>query len=366
MKIKFISFVSVVLASIMVFTPVISHACSSFVLRSQDGNYVYGRTIEFGVALPTKLALYPRNHQYKGAGPDGVIGSGLNWTGKNAVVGIQAMGMEIIADGLNEKGLTGGMLYLPVSSLYQSPTGADAKNSIASYQVLNWVLSNFDNVADVKAGLQKIFVNNSNLAQWKGVVKMHYTFHDKTGKSIVVEYVDAKLNIYDNPIGALTNEPPFNWQLMNIENYLNLSPIEVGSKKIAGATFAPRSAGSGLHGLPGDFMSQSRLLRAVQFSQGADKYAADMPKVDLAWHLANLFDLPPGSVIGGDKPNAKGKYDWDYSQVTIVSDSKNLAYYTRPFRGKDINQFNLKDHDLNGKEVKQWEIGATTTYKAVK
>jgi choloylglycine hydrolase len=366
MKSKFTKLLSAMLISTFALAPAMSEACSSFVLRGQNGNYVYGRTIEFGIPLPTKLALYPRNYQYKGAGPDAVIGSGLNWTGKNAVIGIQALGLEIIADGINEKGLTGGMLYLPVSSTYQSPTGADAKNSIASYQVLNWALSNFDNVADVKTGLQKIFVNNSTLAQWKGVVKMHFTFHDVSGKSLVVEYVDGKLNLYDNPIGVLTNEPPFNWQLMNVENYLNISPFDSQPTKIAGVTFAPRSAGSGLHGLPGDFMAQSRFLRAVQFSQGADKYAAEMPKVDLAWHLVNMFDIPPGSVLWSDKTNAKGNYAWDYTQVSIVADSKNLTYYTRPFGGRDINKFNLKDYDLNAKDVKTWEIGASTSYKTVK
>ena len=366
MKIKLRKLLSVMLVTTLAIAPAISDACSSLVLRSPDGSYVYGRTIEFGIPLPAKLALYPRNYQYQGTGPDGVAGSGLSWTGKNAVVGINAMDMELIADGLNEKGLTGGMLYLPVSSVFQSPTGKDGKNSIASYQVLNWALSNFDNVDDVKAGLQKIFVNNSTLGKWNGVVKMHYTFHDMTGKSIVVEYIDGKLEITDNPIGALTNEPPFKWQQENIENYLNLSPVEKQATKIAGKTFSPRSAGSGLHGLPGDFMSQSRYLRAVEFSQAADKYAADLPKVELAWHLVNMFDIPPGSIVMSDKPNAKGKYIWDFTQVAIVSDPKNLTYYTRSFGGIDINQFKLKDHDLNSKVVQQWDIGATTTYKPVK
>lgn len=366
MKNKFTKILSAMLMTALTFTHAISTACSSFVLRSQDGGYVYGRTIEFGFPLPAKLALYPRNYEYKGTGPDGISGSGLNWTGKNAVVGINAMGLEIIADGMNEKGLTGGMLYLPVSSVYQNPTGNDAKNSIASYQVLNWVLSNFDDVNEIKSGLQKVFVNNSELAMWKGVVKMHYTFHDMTGKSIVVEYLNGKLEITDNPIGALTNEPPFKWQLLNIENYLNLSPIDKQPTKIAETTFAPRSAGSGLHGLPGDFMSQSRFLRAVEFTQAADKYASDIPKVQLAWHLVNMFDIPPGSILWSDKPNASGKYNWDYSQVSIVSDPKNLTYYTRPFGGSDINQFNLKDHDLNAKEVRQWEIHASSTYKSIK
>lgn len=195
---------------------------------------------------------------------------------------------------------------------------------------------------------------------------MHYTFHDMTGKSVVLEYIDGKLNIYDNPIGVLTNEPPFNWQLMNVENYLNLSPIDKEATKIAGVTFAPRSAGSGLQGLPGDFMSQSRFVRALEFSQAAQKYAANLPKVPLAWHLLNMFDIPPGSSVHSGVANPNGTYNSDVTQSSVVADPKNLVYYTRSFGGTDINKFDLKDQDLNAKEVKQWDIGATTTYKIVR
>lgn len=160
-------FISLLIATVAA-APVVSQACSSFVLRNQDGSFVYARTIEFGVSLPTKLALYPRNHQYKGSGPDGVVGSGLAWNGKYAVVGVNAMGMELIADGMNEKGLSGGMLYLPVSSVYQNPVGNDAKNSIASYQVVNYVLSNFETTSDIKAGIQKNFCKQFKSCSMEG------------------------------------------------------------------------------------------------------------------------------------------------------------------------------------------------------
>ena len=77
MKIKLRKLLSVMLVTTLAIAPAISDACSSLVLRSPDGSYVYGRTIEFGIPLPAKLALYPRNYQYQGTGPDGVAGSGL-------------------------------------------------------------------------------------------------------------------------------------------------------------------------------------------------------------------------------------------------------------------------------------------------
>ncbi|MBU3612143.1 linear amide C-N hydrolase [Polynucleobacter sp. MG-27-Goln-C1] len=367
MKMKLFKAISVVLIATFSVAPAISYACTSFILKNKDGSYVYARTIEYGYVIPMKVALTPRSHQFKGTGPDGVAGSGLAWNGKYAFMGLRAYDMDIIGDGMNEKGLTGSMQNLPVAALYQNPTGNDAKNSIASYQVIAYVLSNFANTDEIKAGLSKIFVNNSKFTQWgNDVVRQHYSFHDVNGKSIVVEYVKGQMNIYDNPIGALANEPPFDWQMMNLENYLNLSPVEIGTKVIDGVPLKPRSAGSGLHGLPGDFMSQSRFLRAVQFSQAADEYSPNVDKVKMAWHLINMFDIPPGSVLGSATPDAKGSYGSDYTQYTTVADPKKLTYYARYFGGSDIFAFNMNDYDLNAKEVRQWDNESTSSYKKMK
>jgi choloylglycine hydrolase len=340
--------------------------CTSFALKDKDGSYVYGRTLEFGRDLEESLLLIPRQYSYQGSGPDGVSGSGLNWIGKYAVIGVNIFGLDLLLDGMNEKGLSAGLLNLPNSADYQKPTGADAKNSIASYQMLNYALSNFATVDEVKLGFQKIFVNSSELKAWNGVPKCHMTLHDLQGKSIVIEYLEGKLVITDNPIGVMTNDPPMAWQLINVGNYINLSPLEKDPITFDGETFAPPSSGSGLHGLPGDFLSPSRFLRAFEYSMAAAKYAPDQPKVELAWRLVNMFDIPPGSVMipPGD-PYAGGVSGWEYTQTSIVADAKNLTYYVRNFKSLNIKKFELMSHDLTAKVVQQFQIGNVTTYETI-
>jgi len=324
MKYSVIKLICILQIGVMALAPTLSHACSSFTLKEKDGNYVYARTMEFGKSLEEKLVLFPRNFQYKGVGPDGVVGSGLNWTGKYAAVGVNAFGLEVLVDGMNEQGMSGGMLNQPNFAEYQNPTGADGKKSIASYQTLLWILSNFANTDEVKAELPKIFVNSASLGQWKGVVKIHLTLHDTNGKSITVEYLGGKLVITDNPSGVMTNDPPMSWQFANLGNYINLSPVEKPPLKLDGQTFLPPSSGSGLYGLPGAVM------------------------------------IPAGD------PYAGGEAGWEKTQESIVVDSKNLAYYVRPFGGLNINKFNLKDHDLNAKTLKSWDLKGTTTYETIK
>ena len=86
-------------------------ACTSFVLRGSDGGRVYARTMEFGQPLNSQAVLIQRGTPLRGNGPDGGQGNGLAWTSRYAVVGLNALGLkDVVPDGMNEKGLAGGLM----------------------------------------------------------------------------------------------------------------------------------------------------------------------------------------------------------------------------------------------------------------
>lgn len=246
-------------------------ACTSLIVPTTEGSYVYGRTMEFGIPLKSEIMVTPRNYDFQGVGNDGKLGSGLGWKSKYAVTGMNALGQPIYVDGMNEKGMSGGLMNAPGTAVYQNPSPADSKNSIASYQMLVYALSNFATVEEVKKGFSQIFVNSSALGAYKGIVQVRMQLHDAQGKSIVVEYLDGKLVIHDNPIGVTTNDPPFAWHLTNLGNYVNLTPVEHNAISIKGQKISPPSSGSGLAGIPGDMLSTSRFVRAVIYSSSAPK-----------------------------------------------------------------------------------------------
>lgn len=347
-------------------SPAAVEACTSFILKEKGGGFVYARTFEYGNPLYERIALFPRKFQYKGSGPTGVAGSGLNWTGKYGVIGVNGFGIPFLIDGMNEKGLTGGMLNAPTTAVFQNPTGQDAKNSVASYQVLLWILSQFSSISEVKASLPALVVNSSALPQFGGQVRIHITLHDVSGQSIVVEFLNGKTKITDNPSGVLANDPPIDWHFANLANYLNLSPFDKAPITVQGQTFTPQSIGSGLHGLPGDYMSPSRFVRAFFFSQAAQKYADSVPKVKLAWHIINAFDIPPGSAITATQQSGKTPLAWDYTQATVVADAKNLIYYARSFDGFNVSKVDLKRQNFDGTQMKMWDLDRGTTYQDVR
>ena len=138
------------------FASTLAQACTSIILNGTDNGRVYGRTMEFGIPLKSAVLVTPRGYALQGVGNDGTPGSGKNWVTKYAVIGANAFGLPIYVDGINEAGLTGGLLNAPNTAQYQSPSQAESANSIASQQLLIYVLTNFANIAEIKKKINGI------------------------------------------------------------------------------------------------------------------------------------------------------------------------------------------------------------------
>lgn len=307
---------------------VAASACTSLLVKAADGGYVYGRTMEFGLPLQSQAMAMPRQIALSGTGPDGQAGTGMGWTTKYAAVGLNALGMNIFVDGMNEKGLVGGALYLPGLAQFQDVSAGEAKSSIASWELLTYILTSFATVAEVKAGLPKIKVNTAQQAVFKAPVPLHLTLHDATGASLVVEYVGGVLAMHDNPTGVLTNAPTFDWHLANLGQYVNLSAVEPDPMKVGPLTLAAPSTGAGLHGLPGDMLSPSRFVRAFFFSHDAPQAKTSAEAVTSVRHMMSSFDIPPGAVVTKAGSTAGGGVaGYETTEWTTFADLKNRRYF---------------------------------------
>ena len=337
--------------------------CTSFLLKASDNGCVYGRTMEFGIPLQSQLMVSPRNYSYQGIGVDGKPGTGLNWTGKYAAVGMNALGVSVYADGMNEKGLMGGMLNAPFTAQYQDVFPADSANSISSIQVLQYALTNFATVDEAKAGLTKIFVNRSTVPQYNNTTfPLRYCLHDANGKSIVIEYLKGELVITDNPIGVMTNDPAFGEQLNNIGQFANLTNIEQPSPVIDGVTYRSPSSGNGLHGIPGDYLSPSRFIRALFLSKSVPTSYTAIEQTNAAWHILGSFDIPPGSItLPASNPYGGGIGGIEITEWSVVADNKNMTYNVKMFETTNIYTFDLKKIDVNAKELQYYKLDKPQT-----
>ncbi|WP_176056622.1 linear amide C-N hydrolase [Brucella intermedia] len=338
--------VAVALVTVGLILPQAAYACTSFILPTKDGSFVYGRTMEFGFNIDSKMIMIPRN--FKMTSQLSADTAGKTWNAKYAAVGMNAFALPALIDGMNEKGLAGGILYFPDFAQYPDPASAKPENSLAPWDFLSWALGNFSTVAEVKAALETVAVVGVKQSDMGFVPPVHYTLHDTTGASIVIEPVEGKLKVYDNPLSVLTNAPTFDWHMTNLRNYVNLSPKNVKALKINNETIKQLGEGSGMLGVPGDMTPPSRFVRASANLLSARSVPSGIESVRLAEHILNSFDIPIGLVQGEageeDKPV-------DYTQWTTVADMKNDVYYVKTYEEQILRGVSLKDLDLDAKEL---------------
>ena len=325
-----------------------AQACTGIRLTAQDGTVVHARTLEFGIDIHSDVLVVPRGYARTGTTPDGK--EGLTWKTKYASVGLNGVGLPFLFDGLNEKGLAAGTFYFPTSAGYMSYKAADAGKTMAIWEVGSWMLENFASVEEVKANIGKIVVPAVVFAGWGFAPEAHLVVHDASGKSIVIEYVGGKLNVYDNPLGVITNSPAFDWQMTNLRNYVNFSMTNVPPVKLGSVTLEPFGQGSGMLGLPGDFTPPSRFVRAVAFSHSVLPSKTGHDAILEAFHVLNQFDIPKGAAREHEK-DAHGNVLADYTLWTSASDLKTKRYYFRTYDNSQIRMLDLMKMDLDAKDI---------------
>jgi len=325
-------------------------ACTGLMLTAEDQTSVSGRTIEFGQNLDMSVAVIPRNFTFTATTPKG---DGLVYTSKYGAVGGTCFESQILMDGMNEKGLVVGSFYFPGFAKYTPTTANNQKKSLSPIDFPNWILTQFANLEEVRAGVENVVIAPTILKDWgQAPAPMHYIVYDANGKSIVIEPLDGTLVVSDNPIGVFTNSPTFDWHLTNLRNFINLSPYNVAPIDLGNLKLAAFGQGSGMVGLPGDFTPASRFVRSAIFSAAAIASKSSSAAVDQAFHILNQFDIPVGVV----RQKEQSETSYDYTLMTTVKDPQSLKYYYRSYGNQAIEFVDLTQFDLDAKQIKSLKI----------
>lgn len=301
-----------------------SSACTDFKVTAKDGTVVIARSLEFAQDTHSNLISSPRGRTFSTTAPDGK--PGMSWKATYGYVFVDGFNMGKTVDGMNEAGLSFEALYLPHFAEYQRvPQGAD-KRALPYMYVGDWILSNFNNINQVKQALPHLYVfAQKDPATGNMIFPIHFSIFDKSGRGIVVEYIKGKLHIYNN-IGVFTNSPPYNWQTINLTNYLNLTPTNPTPVIANGVTYAATGQGYGLLGLPGDYTPPSRFIKTAVLTKLALPVNNATGAINEAEHIINNVDITLGSV----RESETGPVVSELTQWVVFKDLThgNLCYRT--------------------------------------
>lgn len=313
-----------------------SFACTDFRIIAKDKTVVVGRSLEFSEDLKSNIRTAPRGITITNKTPDG--NPAMSWKSKYGYIYLDALNAPVALDGLNEKGLSFEYLYLPGETTYQTIPAQKSAQAIPYFRFGDWVLGNFATIEEVQRELTNIFVFSEKIAEFGDTIfPVHAAIYDATGKGIVIEFENGKMNVYPNDIGVMTNSPAYDWHLVNLRNYLDLSPYNPLPAIVNGIAFASTSQGSGMIGLPGDASPPSRFVKVAMLQATALPVETAEDAVNLAQHFMNTVDIPKGFVRSKqDKTDAV-----DITQWAVFKDLTHRVIYYRTYNDMTLRSLSL-------------------------
>lgn len=333
-------------------------ACTSLVYTDTQGRAYVGRTMEFVGVQPDHLTYFPKGSQFSSTTPDGKQGAifsskyGIFSTSikKGLVPGDK---QETVIDAMNDQGLVFSMQSLGGNS---SPDVSRAPQGkiLSLVDFGPWVLGNFSTVTQVKKALE-----NKEVEIWlptvpylgAGAFPVHIALYDKSGAGIVLEWTGGKTNIFDNPVGVMTNNPPFPWHIQNMSNYAYLTNVDKNSGKFNNLKVNAFDGGGNMAGLPSIETSPGRFVKAAYYSTFAEKASSPAQSIVTLSHIMNNFDRPknisvdlPSDMPGGERDMTSVKGAKSSSEVTLwttMRDTTQNLFYIRTIDSINYSMFDM-------------------------
>lgn len=312
-------------------------ACTGISLTAGDGSFIQARTIEWARgALESGYVCIPRGERLTSYTPSGV--NGLIFTAKHGVLGLTVVQKECIAEGINEAGLSAGLFFFPRYGSYQTYDPAQNERTLGDLQVTTWILTQCSTIDEVKKAISSVRIVGLDASS-----VVHWRLAEPSGRQVVLEIVEGTPHFYENKVGVLTNAPGFEWQLANLNNYVNLYPGSAPSQKLGDVELRPLGGNSGFLGLPGDATPPSRFVRAAFYRNTAPQRATAFETVQQCFHLLNNFDVPIGiEHAPGNCPDIPSATQW-----TSAVDLTNRRVYYKTAYNNTIRCIDLKEIDFS-------------------
>ena len=308
--------------------------CTAVTYKTKD--FYFGRTLDYEFSYGDEITITPRNFPLHFTKMGDV-------TNHFAIIGMAHIeqNFPLYYDAVNEKGLAMAGLNFVGNAVYGKEI--DGKDNVAQFEFIPYILGQCSNVEEVIKKLQTINITNTPFSDKLPVAKLHWLIADED-RAITVESVADGLKIYDNPVGALTNNPPFDMQMFALNNFRNLSPKSKENSFSKELNLAEYSRGMGAIGLPGDLSSQSRFVRVVFTKMNSISNDSEEESVGQFFHILGAVEQQRGCC-----ELENGKFE-----ITIYTSccnaNKGIYYYTtynnHQISAVDMNKENLEEDKL--------------------
>lgn len=295
----------------------------------------FGRNLDLEYRYDEKITVTPRNFKinYRHIKEENC---------HYAIIGMATVAdnFPLYYDGVNEYGLAVAGLNFVDNAKFNMPISG--KINIATFEFIPYILGKCKNIKQAKEILRDINITNTPFSNELPIAELHWIIADKNS-SIVVEQTEQGLNVYPNDVGVLTNNPPFLYQIQNLNNYLNLTVNEPENRFSKSINLKNYSNGMGSIGLPGDLSSMSRFVRGVYYKLNSYIPKTENESISQYFHILSSVSMTAGLVRLGDK-NEKTVY-------SSCMDLDKIIYYCKTYENSQINRVYLFGANYKGEKI---------------
>lgn len=313
--------------------------CTAATYRTKD--HYFGRTLDYEVSYGEEVVVTPRNFpfHFRHMG---------DLSSHYAIIGMATVAGEypLYYDATNEKGLSMAGLNFPGNADYKPL--AEGKDNVATFELIPWLLGQCATVEEAKAYLTRMNLANTPFSTQFPVSPLHWIIADRDC-AITVESVREGIRIYDNPVGVLTNNPPFDYQMTNLTNYMSLSTESPENHFSDQLDLTPYSRGMGMLGMPGDLSSASRFVRVAFTKLHSVSGTSESESISQFFHILGSVTQQRGCVHMGE-----GKYE-----ITIYTSCCNTdrgIYYYTTYENSQITGVDLHRENLDGQQLSRYPL----------
>lgn len=305
--------------------------CTAVTYKTKD--FYFGRTLDYDFSYGDEVVVTPRNYPFL-----------FRHTGalKNhyALIGMAhvAQNVPLYYDAVNEKGLCAAGLNFVGNAVYRHPEAG--KDNIAQFEFIPWILGQCATLNEAREKLRTLNITDTPFCDTLPVTQLHWILADRNA-AITVEAVKDGLEIYDNPVGVLTNNPPFPEQMFRLNDYMHLSPNPPENHFAEKLPLVAYSRGMGAIGLPGDLSSQSRFVRAAFTKMHSVSDVGEQESVSQFFHILGTVEQPRGCcAVGADA--------YEITQYTSCCNADKGIYYYTTYNNRQISSVNMRRENLDG------------------
>lgn len=290
-------------------------------ISDNKNGFLFGRTLDLEITYDERVILTPRKKSLDFLH--------MTPTSKHLAmlgIGIISGDKPLYFEAINEAGVAVAALNFPKSAVYKDILPNTC--NLASFEVIPYILAHCNSIASAKDILKDVNITKDSVSATLPTSPLHWIISDRHG-SIVLESTADGVRIYDDPFGVLTNEPPFPFHLSNTSSFAALSSAPPENKLAPNIDLPPHSRGAGAFGLPGDFSSPSRFVRAVFMKLHTDKAEGKTDAVSRFFHIMDSVSVPRGTIKTGDGASV-------YTVYTSCGDPENMTYYFTTYTSRAI------------------------------